>query len=183
VLRGLLRRRGGKQARSPATLTSGKEQARLPAAPPPEGEEALAAGAPPAEGSQGHAPGALPAERKKVHLPATPPSEEDQRKLQERHLQRIEINWIDGGPVKAERLALVAHCYLLVIVFCLNISGVPEKLPRRCFLQFFNHHRCKPFIVTFIVFPRFQGTISNSTGSSNLLPNFNLVFLTLISNF
>jgi len=34
----------GKQARSPATLTSEEEQAGLPAAPPSEGEEALAAG-------------------------------------------------------------------------------------------------------------------------------------------
>jgi len=37
-------------------------------------------------------------------------------------------------------------------------------------------HRRKPFIETFIIFPRFQGTISTSTGSSNLLPNFNSVF-------
>jgi len=34
-------------------------------------------------------------------------------------------------------------------------------------------HRRKPFIGTFIVFPRFQGTISILTGSSKLLPNFN----------
>ena len=37
-------------------------------------------------------------------------------------------------------------------------------------------HRRKPFIETFIIFPRFQGTISTSTGSSNLLPNFTTVF-------
>ena len=36
--------------------------------------------------------------------------------------------------------------------------------------------RRKPFIVTFPIIPRFQGTISTSTGSSNLLPNFNSVF-------
>ena len=33
-------------------------------------------------------------------------------------------------------------------------------------------HRRKPFID---IFPRFQGTIATSTGSSNLLPNFNSV--------
>ena len=37
-------------------------------------------------------------------------------------------------------------------------------------------HRRQPFIKTFIIFPRFQGTISTSTGSSNLLPNFTSVF-------
>jgi len=37
-------------------------------------------------------------------------------------------------------------------------------------------HRRKPFIGTFYIYPRFQGTISTSTGSSNLLPNFNPVF-------
>ena len=80
----------------------------------------------------------------------------DQHKLQECHLQRIELNWLEGGPVEAERLALVAHYnFVLLIVFCLNISSVPEKLPQRCFFQFFNHHRRKPFIVTFIVFTRF----------------------------
>ena len=36
-------------------------------------------------------------------------------------------------------------------------------------------HRRKPFIKTFIIFPRFQGTISASTGSSNLPPNINSV--------
>ena len=45
-------------------------------------------------------------------------------------------------------------------------------------------HRRKPFIVRFSIIPMLQGTISNSTGSSNLLPNFNSVcFITLISNF
>ena len=34
-------------------------------------------------------------------------------------------------------------------------------------------HRRKAFIVTFIVFPRVQGTISALTGSLNLLPNIN----------
>ena len=34
-------------------------------------------------------------------------------------------------------------------------------------------HRRKPFIVTFIVFPRVYGTISTPTGTSNLLLNFN----------
>jgi len=37
-------------------------------------------------------------------------------------------------------------------------------------------HMRKPFIETFIIFLRFQGTISTSTGSSNLLPNFTTVF-------
>ena len=37
-------------------------------------------------------------------------------------------------------------------------------------------HRRKPFIGTFYIFRSFQGTISTSTGSSNLLPNFNSVF-------
>ena len=37
-------------------------------------------------------------------------------------------------------------------------------------------HRRKPFIGALYIFPRFQGTISTSTGSSNLLPNFNSVF-------
>ena len=37
-------------------------------------------------------------------------------------------------------------------------------------------HRCKPFIGTFYIFLRFQGTISTSTGSSNLPTNFNSVF-------
>ena len=37
-------------------------------------------------------------------------------------------------------------------------------------------HRRKPFIVSFIVFPRVYGTISTPTGSSNLLLNFNSVF-------
>jgi len=45
-------------------------------------------------------------------------------------------------------------------------------------------HRRKPFIMTFSIIPRLQGTISTSTGSLNLLPNFNSVWLlTLISNF
>ena len=45
-------------------------------------------------------------------------------------------------------------------------------------------HRRKPFIVTFAIIPRLQGTISTSTGSLNLPPNFNSVcLLTLISNF
>ena len=45
-------------------------------------------------------------------------------------------------------------------------------------------HRRKPFIVTFPMIPMLQGTIPTSTGSLNLLPNFNsLCFLTLISNF
>ena len=132
-------------------------------------------GAPPADGNQGHAPGALPAERKQVHPPRLHRRRTDQHKLQKRHLLRIEVNWLEGGPVEAERLALVAH-FVHLIVFCLNISSVPEKLPQRYFLQFFNHHRRKPFIETFIIFPRFQGTISTSTGSSNLLPNFNSVF-------
>ena len=36
-------------------------------------------------------------------------------------------------------------------------------------------HRRKPFVVTFPIIPRLQGTISTSTGSLNLLPNFNSV--------
>ena len=36
-------------------------------------------------------------------------------------------------------------------------------------------HRRKPFVVTFSIIPRLQGTISTSTGSLNLLPNFNSV--------
>ena len=34
-------------------------------------------------------------------------------------------------------------------------------------------HRRKPFVETFPIIPRLQGTISTSTGSLNLLPNFN----------
>ena len=37
-------------------------------------------------------------------------------------------------------------------------------------------HRREPFIMTFYVYPMSQGTISTSTESSNLLPNFNSVF-------
>ena len=45
-------------------------------------------------------------------------------------------------------------------------------------------HRREPFVVTFPIMPKLQGTISTSTGSLNLLPNFNSVcLLTLISNF
>jgi len=45
-------------------------------------------------------------------------------------------------------------------------------------------HRRKPFVMTFPIMPKLQGTTSTSTGSLNLLPNFNSVcFLTLISNF
>ena len=36
-------------------------------------------------------------------------------------------------------------------------------------------HRRKPLVVTFPIIPRLQGTISTSTGSLNLLPNFNSV--------
>ena len=36
-------------------------------------------------------------------------------------------------------------------------------------------HRRKPFVVTFPIIPRLKGTISTSTGSLNLLPNFNSV--------
>ena len=45
-------------------------------------------------------------------------------------------------------------------------------------------HRREPFVMTFPIIPKLQGTTSTSTGSLNLLPNFNSVFfLTLISNF
>jgi len=37
-------------------------------------------------------------------------------------------------------------------------------------------HRRKSFIVTYIVYPRYKGAVSTSTGSSNLLPYFNSVF-------
>ena len=139
------------------TLPSEEEQARLPAAPPPEGEEALAVGLLRRRETKDMLRACnrlfLLSGNKYIHQ-GLHRRRTDQHKLQERHLQRIEVNWLEGGPVEAERLALVAH-FVLLIVFCLNISSVPEKLPQRCFFQFFNHHRRKPFIVTFIVFTRF----------------------------
>ena len=54
-------------------------------------------------------------------------------------------------------------CAFLTLEFeFLTIYEVPRPL-----------HRRKPFVVTFSIFPRLQGTISTSTGSLNLLPNFN----------
>jgi len=54
--------------------------------------------------------------------------------------------------------------FLILVIEFLTIYEVSRPL-----------HRRKPFVVTFSIFPRLQGTISTSTGSLNLLPNFNSV--------
>ena len=55
--------------------------------------------------------------------------------------------------------------FLTLEIEFLTIYGVSRPL-----------RRLKPFIVTLTIILRIQGTISTSTGSSNLLTNFNSVF-------
>ena len=67
-----------------------------------------------------------------------------------------------GGGPKID----VFVCFLILEIEFLTIYEVSRPL-----------HRRKPFVETFPIIPRLQGTISTSTGSLNLLPNFNSVCL------
>ena len=56
-------------------------------------------------------------------------------KLQERHLQHIEVNWLEGGPVEAERLALVAHFSQMLLLHhyrLINLQSVSIDVSLCC---------------------------------------------------